>query len=861
MSQPNKKPVVTSFLPAGDAQQQLQRLLDVSPEVICSCDAEGKFLVVSAAAKETWGYDPQELAGAFLMDLIVPEDRERSQWKGNLLSQESSIRYFQNHCICKDGSVVPMSWSAQRDPETGITYCIAKDARAKAQGEQKVLYYEQKLFRAYKLGRIGWWEWDVVRDIIDVSDELYEIYGLDKKIHPVVTTDLYRSLVHPDDLYKVNDAIEENRIKAQHQYSHRMIKPSGELIYVLHHIEAVKDANGNILHVLGVTRDITESKQAEITLRQSEQRLITILESIGDGFIALDKNWIVTYWNRKAEELLNRKREDILGKNIRDEYNDPVTQQFYARYETAFRENKAVHFEEHYAGAGVWVGVSAYPSPDGLSIYFKDITEQKNAQETLRISNQRYELALKATSDVIWDLDLQTQTIYWGESFRKMFGHTSISEVSDSATWRQLVHTADIDRVEKSLKDVINSTQNNWSAEYRFRRANGNYAYVLDKSFLIRNKEGKAMRMVGAMQDITQQKESETAIRLSEERFRLLFYQSPTPKWMFKGDTLQIVEVNEAALRLFGYTKEEFLQLSLHDLVIDDDGFDQDIITEEKLSRYKDIVLQQKKNGDVFSLEVTSQPIELPTGRHFIVIGDDVTEKIALQQMVLEEKYAAQKEVAKAIINTQENERSEIAKELHDNVNQLLTTAKLYIENINYYPEQKETFAQKGIDMIQKSISEIRSLSKQLVTPVINDIGFKATIDELLEHYSAMNLFHIDLSYNLEEPHLEKGMQLTIYRIIQEQMNNIVKYAKASVVQITVHACRQSLEVIISDNGVGFDKRKTTKGLGLKNMKNRAEVYKGDFRIRSTEGSGTVVQVTFPFQTETNQHAEKSKEQ
>ncbi len=857
MSQPTKKPGATSFLPPGDTQQLLQRLLDVSPEVICSCDAEGKLLVVSAAGKEAWGYEPEELAGTFLMDLIVPEDRERSQWKGTVLGNESSIRYFQNHCICKDGSVVPMSWSAQRDTETGITYCIAKDARAKAEGEQKVLYYEQKLFRAYKLGRIGWWEWDAVRDIIDVSDELYEIYGLNKKTHPVVTTALYRSLVHPDDRYKIDDAIEENRIRAQHQYSHRMIKPSGELIYVLHHIEAVKDVNGNILRMHGVTRDITESKQAEIILRQSEQRLITILESIGDGFIALDKNWIVTYWNHKAEELLHRKREDILGKNIRHEYNDPVTQRFYVRYETAFRENKAVHFEEHYAGAGVWVGVSAYPSPDGISVYFRDITEQKKAQEALRISNQRYELASRATSDVIWDLDLQTRTIYWGEGFRKMIGHTDISEVSDSATWQRLVHVEDIDRVNKSLQEVIESTQNNWSAEYRIRRADGSYAYVLDKSFLIRNEEGKAIRMVGAMQDITQQKESETALRLSEERFRLLFYQSPTPKWMFKGDTLQIVEVNEAALRLFGYTKEEFLQLSVHDLIVDDDWQDLENISEEKLSRYKDIVLQQKKNGDVFSLEVTSQPIELPTGRHFIVIGDDVTEKIALQQMVLEEKFASQKEVAKAIINTQENERSEIAKELHDNVNQLLTTAKLYIENINYYPEQKEIFAQKGIDMIQRSISEIRSLSKQLITPVINDIGFKATLDELLEHYSAMNLFHIDLSYNLEENHLEKGMQLTIYRIIQEQMNNIVKYAKASVVQITVQACMQNLDVVISDNGIGFDKRKTTKGLGIKNMKNRAEVYKGDFRIRSTEGNGTVVQVTFPFQTETGVPTEK----
>ena len=836
-----------------DPQQplsQVQQLLDLSPDVICSINTEGRFIAVSAAASEMWGYAPRELIGIALLDFIVPEDKERTQVKMGDLMTGAFVGRFQNRCIRKDGSVVPMVWSARWDTSSQTLYCVARDASEKEEDEHKAFQYEQRLFRAYKLGRIGWWEWDAVKNTITVSDELYEIYGLDKKAHRVLTTELYMSLVHPEDIHKVHAAVSQNLVKAQHQYEHRMIKPSGEMIYVLHHVESVKDKSGTLLHMHGVTKDITDTKQAELTLRQSEQRLITILESIGDCFFALDKNWVVTYWNRKAEELLHRKREDIIGKNIWEEYNDPITLRFYPRYQKAIQENKAVHFEEYYPTADLWVGISAYPSAEGLAVYFKDITEQKKDQEALRKGNQRYELVSKATSDVIWDMDLPSETIYWGEGFSKMFGHESITEISTIETWSGPIHPDDVDRVKKSLQQVINSTRNYWTAEYRFQRADGSYAYVLDKGFLIRDEKDTALRMVGALQDITQQKESDTALKLSEERFRLLFYKSPTPKWMFNGESLQIVEVNEAALRLFGYTKEEFLQLSLHDLILDDDWHELENITEEKLSRYKDIVLQQKKNGDVFSLEVTTHPINLPTGRHYIVIGDDVTEKIALQQMVLEEKYAAQKEVAKAIINTQENERSEIAKELHDNVNQLLTTAKLYIENINYYPEQKESFSQKGIALLQKSIDEIRSISKQLTTPVINDIGFKATLDELLDHYASMNIFQADLDYKVDEERLEKGLQLTIYRIIQEQMNNIVKYAKASVVNIAVTTRMHSLEVSISDNGVGFDRRLVTKGLGLKNMKNRAEVYKGEFRIRSAEGSGTVVQVTFPFHTE-----------
>lgn len=828
-----------------------QQLLDQSPDVICSIGAEGRFQFVSAAAKKSWGYDPSELKNVSFYNLVAPEARQETRQKMQALLQEGNTIFFQNRILCKDGSAVKMVWSARWNEALQTFFCVGKDATKQEEGERQALYYEQRLFRAYRLGRIGWWEWNAVKNTILVSDELYDIYGLDKKTYPVLTMELYMSLVHPQDLQTVFDAISQNQIKAQHQYEHRMIKPSGEVIYVLHHVESVQDQQGTLLHMHGVTKDITDTKQAEMTLRLSEQRLINILESIGDCFFALDKNWVVTYWNRKAEELLQKKREDIIGKNIWSEYNDPTTRGFYPRYQQAIADHTPVHFEAFYPGAAMWVGISAYPSAEGLSVYFKNITEQKKAQEALHISNQRYELASKATSDIIWDMDLKTKTIYWGEGFRKLFGHTFIDEISDSEAWMRLIHPLDMERIQTSLQQVINSTQNNWAEEYRFLRADGSYAYVLDKGFLIRDENGKAVRMVGAMQDITQQKEAETAIRLSEERFRLLFFQSPTPKWMFNMDTLQIVEVNEAALRLFGYNKEEFLALRLHDLILEEDSQELENSTEENLTRYKDIILQRKKNGEIFSLEITTNPIDLPTGRHYIVIGDDVTEKIALQQMVLEEKFAAQKEVAKAIINTQENERSEIAKELHDNVNQLLTTAKLYIENINYFPDQRESFTQKGIALLQKSIDEIRSISKQLVTPVINDIGFRATLDELLDHYSAMNLFQIDLKYNLKEENLEKGLQLTVYRIIQEQMNNIVKYAKASAVNISVTACSESLDVTISDNGVGFDKRKVTKGLGLKNMKNRAEVYKGDFHIRSTLGSGTVVQVTFPFQPET----------
>jgi signal transduction histidine kinase len=245
-------------------------------------------------------------------------------------------------------------------------------------------------------------------------------------------------------------------------------------------------------------------------------------------------------------------------------------------------------------------------------------------------------------------------------------------------------------------------------------------------------------------------------------------------------------------------------------------------------------------------VEVDSHSIELPSGRHFIAMVQDVTEKIRLQRMVLEEKLTAQKEISRAIINTQEKERSEIGKELHDNVNQILTTAKLYVENIEYYPEKSKVFVAKSKELLQKSINEIRFLAKELVTPVINDIGFKATLDELITHYQSLKLFEIELHFKVDEETIEKEMQLTIYRIIQEQMNNVVKYAKASRVEIMLHQRRNRLDVQVKDNGVGFDVSKNSAGLGMHNIKNRAEVFKGQVEVKAAAGKGCTLRLSFP---------------
>lgn len=834
----------------GECRSQLnrqQKMLDFSPDVLCSFDREGRFLTSNAASQKIWGYFPDELVGRCVTEIIVPEDQEAAKAIVAAAQAEGDVRQLQNRTLRNDGSVAPVLWTLQWDKESQVLYAVAKDATEKVKEEKSWKRQEDRLLRAYKLAGFGWWEWDVTSQRSTISDELYEIYGLRREEYPDFTIALYYTLVHPDDLALVQQANANSLQGRPSQYKHRMIRPSGEVIYVVNDVRVQLDANGNVMVMYGTTKDITESKKAELALRSSEQRLTQTLENIDDGFLTMDRQWTILYINRKMEEMLPLKRKDILGKNFREELGGVVPLKFYSKYERAFAENKPVHFEEYDSALGIWVEVSAYPSAEGLSIYVKDITQRKQQQEALRESNQRYEYVTKATSDAIWDWDLQTNEIFWGAGFHTIFGHHGGKQNANLESWMRNVHPADLERVMQGLHSVIERTDNMWMDEYRYQKKEGTYAHVIDKGFVIRDETGKATRMVGAMQDITDQREAEQTIKVSAEQFRLLFFKSPKPKWIFRQGDWQITEVNQAAMDLYGYSREEFLSLCIPDLKVEADVPEFCSIMERQVEQYQTIVRHVKKNGEVFYSEISTHAIDLATGRHFIVSGDDMTDKLRLQQKLIEEKIAAQKEIAKAILDTQERERSEIGKELHDNVNQLLTTAKLYIENIHYFPEQKEAFVQKGVSLLQRSIDEIRFLSKQLVTPVMHDIGFEATIEELISHYQSLQLFEIGMHYAICEEMLDQGLTLTIYRIIQEQLNNIVKYAQASLVQVAVEYGENELKVVISDNGVGFDSRKVSKGLGLKNMKNRADVYKGHVDIQAEPGEGSTVTVTFPL--------------
>ncbi|MGV3765794.1 MAG: GAF domain-containing protein [Chitinophagaceae bacterium] len=231
----------------------------------------------------------------------------------------------------------------------------------------------------------------------------------------------------------------------------------------------------------------------------------------------------------------------------------------------------------------------------------------------------------------------------------------------------------------------------------------------------------------------------------------------------------------------------------------------------------------------------------------FIGAAQNLNERKRLEQELLEQEVNKQRLIAKATIEGQENERLEIGRELHDNINQVLTTSKLLMDLALSDPANAPAMIEKSRQNVVQAINEIRRISKSLVPPSIGDLGLKAAILELTDTISLSTGLLVNFSAKGKTEVLSPAQKLTFFRIIQEQLNNIVRHADASVVDIRLHIRQALAELIITDDGKGFHLKKAARGLGLKNMSNRAEIFGGKVTIETAPGKGCRLFVSLPL--------------
>ncbi len=480
--------------------------------------------------------------------------------------------------------------------------------------------------------------------------------------------------------------------------------------------------------------------------------------------------------------------------------------------------------------------------------------ERKRNLENLRQSNERFNTMVKATNAAIWDWDIVTDKVFMvGDTYRQLFGYDIVDANSPEHLWESIIHPDDKERVLGKLARIIGEgTGNKWEDEYRLRKYDGEYAFVHDRGYIIYSAEQHPVRMIGAIQDITVRKRSEEAILASEEKYRQIFYKNPYPTWIFDQDSLHIVEVNDAALEKYGFSKEEFHCLTMRDLHPPGEA-------EQFMENWKGQATAQSlagggvqtgmagrrlwhhrnKRGATMIVEITSHLIDYFGKICMQVIINDVTERIRLEKELALQHRLKQQQITEVVLGAQERERFELGQELHDNINQILATSKLYLDVAIEEREPRIELLDKSRKNISMAIEEIRKLSKELITPSLNDLGLVQSIRELIRSIQTAGKMKIRLNVSgLNEEGLQAEQKINIYRIIQEQLNNILKHAQARTVVIELNKIREQVRLRLTDDGKGFDPRARRKGVGISNIISRAELYNGKVEIESAPGKG-----------------------
>ncbi|KIC94517.1 PAS domain-containing sensor histidine kinase [Flavihumibacter solisilvae] len=340
----------------------------------------------------------------------------------------------------------------------------------------------------------------------------------------------------------------------------------------------------------------------------------------------------------------------------------------------------------------------------------------------------------------------------------------------------------------------------------------------------------------------------------SEHQLSLAFNSAIDPMWLIRVEgpnSFRFETINTAFTKVTGWSREQvegqpiekIMPEASHDLVREKYN---EALQSGKIIDYVEEALHPSgiKYGEIRVIPIPAQSGE---PMRILGIANDITEKVSLQKKLDKERELKSRQITSAAIRGQESERAKVSRELHDNVNQVLTTVKLYIELVKDQRVASSEILSKCVSLLSGTIDEIRDLSKQLSAPSLGKINFKETLNDLVESLrSAGQVDAIVYLSGLSFAEMENELHLTLYRITQEQFTNIIKYAKADEVRLTLREEGSILYFVIEDNGVGFDPLEKSSGIGITNMQSRVETLNGKFQIFSRPGEGTTLAIEIP---------------
>jgi PAS domain S-box-containing protein len=351
--------------------------------------------------------------------------------------------------------------------------------------------------------------------------------------------------------------------------------------------------------------------------------------------------------------------------------------------------------------------------------------------------------------------------------------------------------------------------------------------------------------------DITDRKLAEEALRESEQRFRS-YFELASVGFAITSSERRLLAINDEYCRILGYSREELLQKNWAELTYPEDLKANTVVFEEALAGKTDAYTLNKrmvrKDGQTIHVTISARCVRRPDGAadYFVSLLLDITER----EQAIEREARARAEYTLQLIASQEAERARIAGELHDSLGQSLSVIKNHAQLLLL--QQKMAVAtRKGIETISETttaaIAEMRRISQDLHPYQLDHLGLTRALDALVENAGNASSIDFKKKFDMVDDAFSRDKATSVYRIVQEGLNNILKYSGVKTATLTLERDLHEVRLLIEDGGKGFDPDKIGKGMGLKNIAERMRILGGQLKLESAPGSGVRIEITIPI--------------
>ncbi|MBN2103603.1 PAS domain S-box protein [bacterium] len=656
-------------------------------------------------------------------------------------------------------------------------------------------------------------------------------------------------------------------------YEDRSLLSSGEK-WFLSQYNRVLDDQGKVTGIMIIASDITDKKRMEIALAENEQKYRRLFNSANDiifihqytdervpeHFIEVNDCAVRTLGYTR-NELLNRTPMDIISQDDKkrvERESDIIFKKSESLFERIFITNKGnpIPFECHtrlfdYKGR-----------PTALSIC-RNISERRRTEQAL-LAEQNLLRKIMDTSPVgITLVNAKGKITFANQCAEKLF-KLSKKELTSRTYNDKTFNIRDPEGRpfpdEKLPFCIVKNTQKSVSdVRHAIIGPKGVRRLLSVNAEPLINEQNRFDGMVAVIEDITERMEADRALRESENKFRMLF-ENTSSMIILHDMNGRFLDANQRALDAWGYTKREFLKMRVSDMDPDSVRRDDPENLWKQLDQKANVRFESEirgKNGSHCPIEIMLSKLSLHGQKVIMAVCRDITEQKKSEKEIQEHRKTLQY-LSGQLIKTQEEERKRLSRELHDEMGQALTAIKLNIATLQKSlagskSEQFTRLLNETDHLTQNLMDDMHRLALELRPSILDDLGLTPALKWYTKQFAKRYDIKVSLQIQAMERRLPVEHETILYRIIQEALTNIAKYANASRVTIRLQHSDKAVYASILDNGRGFDMKAfeargpDQRGIGLVGMHERVAAVNGVVNIRSRLEKGTTVKIVLPL--------------